>query len=144
MHFFVFTFGSMWLRLGFGWAYLHRQSAFLLGTTFCNLDSRGRQLAFRCKFHISEIGGVASIAISSSLRAWTLAANHMWSHSLCFCQRYFALSANNVWGISFLHRQLALRVISRILHRQLTLLCNLIFLIVSGATFISCRMLWLC
>ena len=48
VHLFVFTFGSMWLRLGFVWAYLHRQSTFLLGTTFCKFDSHGRQLAFRC------------------------------------------------------------------------------------------------
>ena len=53
-----------------------------------------------------------------------------------FCQ-YF-------WGISFLHRQFAFRVFSQLLHRQLTLLCSLIFSIVSGATFISCRMIWLC
>ena len=55
---------------------------------------------------------------------------------MLFCQ-YF-------WGISFLHRQLAFRVYSLILHRQLTLLCSLFFSIVSGATFISCRMIWLC
>ena len=33
------------------------------------------------------------------------------------------------------------RVISRILHRQLSLLCNHIFLIVSIATFVSCHKL---
>ena len=84
MHFFVFTFGSMWLRLGFAWAYLHRQSTFLLGTRFANWIPVAGSWHFVALFHISEIGGVASIAISSSLRAWTLAANHMWSHSLCF------------------------------------------------------------
>ena len=75
-----------------------------------------RQLTLRCKFclSISEIGGVASIAISSSLRAWTLATNHMWSHSLCLCQSYFAFSVNYFLGHLVFAQAVGSRVISRI------------------------------
>ena len=69
------------------------------------------------------------------------------SHVVAFTldlSEIFCISANIFGASRFFAQAVVFSCVSQILHRQLTLLCSLIFSIVSGATFISCRMIWLC